>query len=41
MLVEGVQRGVGSGALGQGSLLERSEALIAHFQGLVSDALAE
>ena len=40
VLVEGVQRGVGSGALADGRLLERSETLIAHFQGLVSGALA-
>jgi choline monooxygenase len=39
-LVEGVQRGVGSGALPEGRLLERSETLIAHFQGLVSVALS-
>jgi phenylpropionate dioxygenase-like ring-hydroxylating dioxygenase large terminal subunit len=40
VLVEGVQRGVGSGALAEGRLLERSETLIAHFQGLVSEALS-
>jgi phenylpropionate dioxygenase-like ring-hydroxylating dioxygenase large terminal subunit len=39
-LVEGVQRGVGSGALEQGVLMSRSEQLIGHFQALTAAALA-
>jgi choline monooxygenase len=39
-LVEGVQRGVGSGALGHGVLMGRSEQLIGHFQALTAAALA-
>jgi phenylpropionate dioxygenase-like ring-hydroxylating dioxygenase large terminal subunit len=38
-LVEGVQRGVASGALASGTLLPESEKLIAHFQSLVVEAL--
>jgi phenylpropionate dioxygenase-like ring-hydroxylating dioxygenase large terminal subunit len=40
-LVEGVQRGVRSGVLGEGRLLSESEQLVAHFQRLCADALAE
>ena len=40
-LVESVQRGVGSGALESGVLLPESEQLIARFQGLVVQAVAE
>jgi carnitine monooxygenase subunit len=40
-LVEGVQRGVASGALERGVLLSRSEQLIGHFQALTASALAE
>jgi phenylpropionate dioxygenase-like ring-hydroxylating dioxygenase large terminal subunit len=40
-LVEGVQRGAGSGALERGVLLARSEQLIGHFQALVRTALAD
>jgi phenylpropionate dioxygenase-like ring-hydroxylating dioxygenase large terminal subunit len=39
-LVEGVQRGISAGVLPNGVLLERSERLIAHFQGLTAAALA-
>ena len=39
-LVEGVQRGVESGLLDGGNLLPESERLVAHFQGLVLEALA-
>jgi choline monooxygenase len=39
-LVESVQAGVGSGLLDGGRLLPESEKLIAHFQGLVREALA-
>jgi choline monooxygenase len=39
-LVEGVQRGVSSGVLANGRLLERSERLIAHFQSLTAAALS-
>jgi choline monooxygenase len=39
-LVARVQRGVRSGVLGEGRLLGESERLIAHFDGLVRDALA-
>jgi phenylpropionate dioxygenase-like ring-hydroxylating dioxygenase large terminal subunit len=39
-LVESVQAGVSSGLLDQGRLLPESERLIAHFQGLVREALA-
>jgi phenylpropionate dioxygenase-like ring-hydroxylating dioxygenase large terminal subunit len=38
-LVEGVQRGIASGALEHGWLLGRSEQLIAHFQQLTAAAL--
>jgi choline monooxygenase len=38
-LVEGVQRGVRSGLLGEGRLLTESEQLVAHFQRLCSEAL--
>jgi choline monooxygenase len=38
-LVERVQRGVRSGLLDEGRLLPASEQLVAHFQGLVVDAL--
>jgi choline monooxygenase len=38
-LVEGVQRGVGSGALEHGVLMSRSEQLIGHFQALTAAAL--
>jgi phenylpropionate dioxygenase-like ring-hydroxylating dioxygenase large terminal subunit len=38
-LVERVQRGVASGVLGEGRLLGESERLIAHFDGLVREAL--
>jgi len=40
-LVEGVQRGVASGALEQGVLMGRSEQLIGHFQALTAAALAD
>jgi len=39
-LVEGVQRGVSSGALEHGVLMSRSEQLIGHFQALTAAALA-
>ena len=39
-LVEGVQRGVRSGILGEGRLLSESEQLVAHFQRLCAEALA-
>jgi choline monooxygenase len=39
-LVEGVQRGVASGALERGVLMSHSEQLIGHFQALTSAALA-
>ena len=35
-----VQKGVRAGVLEHGRLLEESERLIAHFQGLLLDALA-
>jgi choline monooxygenase len=38
-LVEGVQRGVGSGALEHGFVMSRSEQLIGHFQALTAEAL--
>ena len=38
-LVEGVQRGIGSGGLEAGVLMPESEKLIAHFQSLVVEAL--
>jgi carnitine monooxygenase subunit len=41
VLVERVQRGVSSGVLGEGRLMGESERLIAHFDALVRDALAE
>ena len=40
-LVEGVQRGVRTGVLPGGRLLSESEQLVAHFQSLCRDALAE
>jgi phenylpropionate dioxygenase-like ring-hydroxylating dioxygenase large terminal subunit len=40
-LVEGVQRGVRSGMLPEGRLLTESEQLVAHFQGLCMDAMAQ
>jgi phenylpropionate dioxygenase-like ring-hydroxylating dioxygenase large terminal subunit len=40
-LVEGVQRGVASGALERGVLMSRSEQLIGHFQALTATALAD
>jgi choline monooxygenase len=40
-LVEGVQRGVRSGVLGDGRLLAESERLVSHFQLLCREALAE
>ncbi len=40
-LVEGVQRGVSSGALERGVLLGRSEQLIGHFQALTAAALGD
>jgi phenylpropionate dioxygenase-like ring-hydroxylating dioxygenase large terminal subunit len=40
-LVEAVQRGIASGGLDSGVLLPESEQLIARFQALVLDALAE
>jgi phenylpropionate dioxygenase-like ring-hydroxylating dioxygenase large terminal subunit len=40
-LVEGVQRGVRSGVLSEGRLLSESEQLVAHFQRLCAEALAE
>ncbi len=40
VLVERVQKGVRAGVLEHGRLLEESERLIAHFQGLLLDALA-
>jgi phenylpropionate dioxygenase-like ring-hydroxylating dioxygenase large terminal subunit len=39
-LVERVHRGVTSGVLAEGRLMDESERLIAHFDGLVRDALA-
>jgi phenylpropionate dioxygenase-like ring-hydroxylating dioxygenase large terminal subunit len=39
-LVEGVHRGVSSGALERGVLMSRSEQLIGHFQALTAGALA-
>jgi phenylpropionate dioxygenase-like ring-hydroxylating dioxygenase large terminal subunit len=41
VLVEGVQRGVASGALDRGVLMSESEQLIAHFQALTATALAD
>jgi phenylpropionate dioxygenase-like ring-hydroxylating dioxygenase large terminal subunit len=40
-LVEGVQRGVSSGALEHGVVMPRSEQLIGHFQSLTAAALTE
>jgi choline monooxygenase len=40
-LVDGVQRGVRSGVLAEGRLLSESEQLVAHFQRLCADALAQ
>jgi choline monooxygenase len=39
-LVESVQAGVRSGLLEEGRLMPESERLLAHFQGLVREALA-
>ena len=41
ILVERVQNGVASGALSEGQLLGEAERLVAHFQGLVREALTE
>ena len=41
VLVERVQKGVRAGGLEHGFLLPESERLVAHFQGLLVDALAE
>jgi phenylpropionate dioxygenase-like ring-hydroxylating dioxygenase large terminal subunit len=40
-LVQGVQRGVRSGLLPEGRLLSESEQLVAHFQRLCMDAIAD
>jgi phenylpropionate dioxygenase-like ring-hydroxylating dioxygenase large terminal subunit len=40
-LVEGVQRGIASGAIGHGVLMSHSEQLIGHFQSLTAAALAD
>jgi phenylpropionate dioxygenase-like ring-hydroxylating dioxygenase large terminal subunit len=40
-LVEGVQRGVRSGLLSEGRILTESEQLVAHFQRLCAEALAQ
>jgi choline monooxygenase len=40
-LVEGVQRGVASGALEAGRLMSESEQLVGHFQRLCADALSQ
>jgi len=40
VLIERVQAGMRAGIVGEGRLLPESEQLIAHFQGLVVDALA-
>jgi phenylpropionate dioxygenase-like ring-hydroxylating dioxygenase large terminal subunit len=40
-LVEGVQRGVASGILPEGRLMSESERLVAHFQRLCADAVAQ
>ena len=39
MLVERVQRGVRSGAVGEGRLLGESERLVAHFDRLLVERL--
>jgi Ring hydroxylating alpha subunit (catalytic domain) len=39
-LVEGVQRGIRSGLIGEGRLLSESEQLVAHVQRLCAEALA-
>lgn len=41
VLVERVQRGLGNGIVGSGRLMPESEKLIAHFQRLVAEALAD
>ena len=41
VLVEGVHRGVASGALEHGFVMSRSEQLIGHFQQLTAAALAD
>ena len=41
VLVERVQAGVRSGLLDEGRLMPESEQLVAHFQALVLDALAD
>ena len=40
LLVASVQRGLASAMVPEGRLMPRSERLIAHFQGLVREALA-
>jgi len=40
ILIEGVQRGMRAGAIGEGRLMSASEPLIAHFQRLTANALA-
>jgi hypothetical protein len=40
-LVEGVQRGIRSGALEAGRLMPQSEQLVAHFQHLCAAALGD
>jgi phenylpropionate dioxygenase-like ring-hydroxylating dioxygenase large terminal subunit len=40
-LVEGVQRGLRAGVLAEGRILSESEQLVAHFQRLCMDALAQ
>jgi carnitine monooxygenase subunit len=40
-LVEGVHRGVAAGILEEGRLMSQSEQLVAHFQRLCADALAQ
>ena len=41
VLVEGVHRGVESGAFDHGFVMSRSEQLIGHFQQLTAAALAD
>jgi choline monooxygenase len=41
VLVEGVHRGVSSGAFEHGVVMSRSEQLIGHFQQLTAAALAD
>jgi choline monooxygenase len=40
VLVESVQAGVRSGLIDEGRLMPESERLLAHFQGLVREAVA-